>query len=451
MRETFCFAVDMDRGEMYFGIDGIWVTNANPHKMENPHVTDLNTYDGGLQVGGGWFPVMACWQSGNAGEFNFGDIPFKYMPPEGFLSLASCSQPKGSVFNPKKHFTAVSYQGNGSNNGDNQNISLDFTPDLVYITGRENATHKQMFTNLNSGKALATSRDAAEYSFSAMQIKPRSFDAPYSSSSSYSCNTNGHNYMAYCWKAGGAAVANTDGSISSQVSVNKEAGFSIVTYTGTGADGTVGHGLGKVPAVVIIKNRDRTVDWIFKHQKLSSGNILYLNLNSGEDGATGSNNGIIGDLNNASTFSLTRTSNSGNYNNNNVTGEKYVAFCYAEIPGYSKFGIYRGNDSSDGVFNDCGFKPAIIITAGKNSSDAWVLWDNVRDPDNVGHHRSYPNQASVESTSINNATSMVDFYSNGFKFRGSSDDTNGTGRHYIYMAFAEEPVNTPFGSSSLGR
>ena len=451
VRETFCFAVDMDRGEMYFGIDGIWVTNANPHKMENPHVTDLNTYDGGLQVGGGWYPVMAVWQSGNAGEFNFGDVPFKYMPPEGFLSLASCSQPKGSVLNPKKHFTAVSYQGNGSSDGDNQNITLDFTPDLVYITGRENATHKQVFTSLTTSKALATSRNVGEYSFSAMQIKPSSFDAPYSSSSSYTCNTNGHNYMAYCWKAGGAAVANTDGTISSQVSVNKEAGFSIVTYTGTGADGTVGHGLGKVPAVVIIKNRDRTVDWIVKHQKLSSGKILYLNLNSGEDTATGSNNGIIGDLNNASTFSLTRTNNSGNYNNNNVSGENYVAFCYAEIPGYSKFGIYRGNDSSDGVFNDCGFKPATIITAGKNSSDAWVLWDNVRDPDNVGHHRSYPNQATVESTTINNATSMVDFYSNGFKFRGSSDDTNGTGRHYIYMAFAEEPVNTPFGSSSLGR
>ena len=108
----------------------------------------------------------------------------------------------------------------------------------------------------------------------------------------------------------------------------------------------------------------------------------------------------------------------GNHASVNGSGDTYIAFCYAEIPGYSKFGIYRGNDSSDGVFNHCGFKPAMIITAGKNSSDAWVLWDNARDPDNVGHHRSYPNQATVESTSINNATSMVDFYSNGFKFRG---------------------------------
>ena len=451
VNETFCFAVDMDRGEMYFGIDGIWVTDANPHKMENPHVTDLNTYDGGLQVGGGWYPAIWEWQAGNGGEFNFGDIPFKYMPPEGFLSLASCNQPKGSVFNPKKHFAAISYQGNGSSNGDNQNITLDFTPDFVYITGRENATHKQVFTSLTPNKALATSRNVGEYSFTGMQIKPFSFDAPYSSSSSYTCNTNGHNYMAYCWKAGGAAVANSDGTISSQVSVNKEAGFSIVTYTGTGADGTVGHGLGKVPAVVIIKNRDRTVEWIVKHQKLSSGNILYLNLASGEDGATGSNNGIIGDLNNASTFSLSRTSNSGNYHNVNHSGERYVAFCYAEIPGYSKFGIYRGNDSSDGVFNHCGFEPAFIMTSGKNSSDAWVLWDNTRDPDNVGHHRSFVNEHATESTSISNSTSMVDFYSNGFKFRGSSDDTNGTNRHYIYLAFAKAPVSTPFGSSSLGR
>ena len=155
---------------MYFGIDGIWVTNANPHKFENPHVTDLNTYDGGLQVGGGWFPVMACWQNGNAGEFNFGDIPFKYMPPEGFLSLASCSQPKGSVLNPKKHFTAVSYQGNGSNNGDTQNIPLDFTPDLVYITGRENATHKQTITSFAPQAVLVTSGNYAEYSLLVLEL-----------------------------------------------------------------------------------------------------------------------------------------------------------------------------------------------------------------------------------------------------------------------------------------
>ena len=161
----------MDRGEMYFGIDGMWVNDANPHKFENPQVTDLNTYDSGLQVGGGWFPVMACWQSGNAGEFNFGDIPFKFMPPEGFSSLASSNQPKGSVLNPKKHFAAITYQGNGSSDGDNQNITgLDFTPDLVYITGRDNATHKQMFSSLYSGKALATSGNYAEYNLSLIHI-----------------------------------------------------------------------------------------------------------------------------------------------------------------------------------------------------------------------------------------------------------------------------------------
>ena len=173
--------------------------------------------------------------------------------------------------------------------------------------------------------------------------------------------------------------------------------------------------------------------------------VLYLNTNDGEL----TNGG--GTATNFNSTTVRLDSGSSGLLGINHSGDDYVAYCWAEIPGYSKFGIYRGNDSSDGVFNDCGFKPAIIITAGKNSSDAWVLWDNVRDPDNVGHHRSYPNQATVESTSISSGTSMVDFYSNGFKFRGSSDDTNGTGRHYIYMAFAEAPVSTPFGSSSLAR
>ena len=442
VKETFCFAVDMDRGEMYFGIDGIWVTNANPHKFENPQVTDLNTYDSGLQTGGGWYPAAACWQSGNAGEFNFGDIPFKFMPPEGFLSLASCNQPKGSVFNPKKHFAAVTYQGNGSNNGDTKNIPLDFTPDLVYITGRENAIHKQLFTSFAPQKALATSGNYAEYSFTGLRTRPRGFDAAYSSSSGYTMNTNGHNYSAYCWKAGGAAVANTDGTINTQVSVNKEAGFSIITYSGSGSAGTIGHGLDRVPKMIITKRRTGTEDWKVYHSKLSGGHFLKFNSNQAET----SNTDVYPNTDPTSTvYSL------GNHASVNGSGDTYIAFCYAEIPGYSKFGIYRGNDSSDGVFNHCGFKPAMIITAGKNSSDAWVLWDNARDPDNVGHHRSYPNQATVESTSINNATSMVDFYSNGFKFRGSSDDTNGTGRHYIYMAFAEAPVSTPFGSSSLAR
>ena len=124
----------MDRGEMYFGIDGMWVNDANPHKMENPHVTDLNTYDSGLQVGGGWYPVMAVWQSGNAGEFNFGDVPFKYMPPEGFLSLASCNQPKGSVFNPKKHFECLTYT---PSSGGLTVTGLQFKPDFVWAKSRQ--------------------------------------------------------------------------------------------------------------------------------------------------------------------------------------------------------------------------------------------------------------------------------------------------------------------------
>ena len=449
VKETFCFAVDMDRGEMYFGIDGIWVTNANPHKMENPHVTDLNTYDSGLQTGGGWYPAAAVWQSGNAGEFNFGDVPFKYMPPEGFLSLASCNQPKGSVFNPKKHFGVLTYSGNASNG--HKITGLEFKPDFVWIKVRNQTGSHYLVDSVrglgtgDSYRALDTAGSSAEYSNDNDMLRTLDhggFTLDNNNDTTFYVNRSSDTYVAWCWKAGGASVSNTDGTINTQISVNKEAGFSIISYSGTGSAGTIGHGLDTVPKMIITKRRTDSEDFKVYHSKLSGGHFLKLNSTQAET----SNTDVYPNTDPTSTvYSL------GNHASVNGSGDTYIAYCWSEIPGYSKFGIYRGNGSSDGVFNHCGFKPACIITAGKNSSDAWYIFDNTRDPDNVKHHKLFLNQNSVESTSSSGGTSMVDFYSNGFKFRGSSDDTNGTNRHYIYMAFAEAPVSTPFGSSSLAR
>ena len=232
-------------------------------------------------------------------------------------------------------------------------------------------------------------------------------------------------------------------------SVNRDAGFSIVTYTGTGADATVGHGLGKIPACIIVKNRDRSVDWIFKHQKNSSGEILYLNLNSNEDGATGSNNGIMGDLNNASTFSLSRTSNSGNYNNVNYSGEKYVAYCWAEIPGYSKFGSYVGNGSSNGTFVYTGFRPAWIVIKNRDAGGYdWVLQDNKRSPFNLCDDKLNPNTNNTEATDYD----KLDMLSDGFKLKQNAAGSNANGTTYVYMAFAEQPGGvTPFEISANAR
>ena len=264
-------------------------------------------------------------------------------------------------------------------------------------------------------------------------------------------NANSVNYVAWCWKAGGAAVTNNDGTIATQVSANQQAGFSILTWTGTGADGTIGHGLGKVPGFVIIKNRDRSVEWIVKHHKLNSGHIVYLNEQDTQNTASGSNNGIINDLNNASTLSLSRTSNSGNYNNVNYSGEKYVAYCWAEIPGYSKFGSYIGNGSINGVYVHLGFRPAWILYKCITESRGYGLADSARTPYNVINRTLFPDSNGAEYVANGSNDHLQDFYCDGFKLKNTNNRYNSDGQTYIYMAFAEQPGITTYGSSPTAR
>ena len=231
--------------------------------------------------------------------------------------------------------------------------------------------------------------------------------------------------------------SNFDGSIQSTAKVNASAGFSIVSYTGTGADATIGHGLGVTPSAIILKDRDRSVDWVVKHKSATSGYILYLNLTGAADGATGGNNGIIADLSSSSNFSITRTSNSGNYNLVGVNGEDYIAYCFSSVEGYSKFGSYTGNGNANGTFIYTGFRPAFVMTKGTWGGN-WNIYDNKRPAINVTNDILYPNLNNVEYDG-SSTDNQMDLLSNGFKLRGSDVDTNGNGSTYIYFAFAESP------------
>jgi len=237
--------------------------------------------------------------------------------------------------------------------------------------------------------------------------------------------------------------SNFDGSIQSTVKANASAGFSLVSYTGTGADGTVGHGLGVTPDAIILKNRDRSVDWVVKHKSLTSGYINYLNLNGVPDGATGGNNGIIADLSSSSNFSITRTSNSGNYNLVGVNGEDYIAYCFSSVEGYSKFGTYQTNGiSGDGPFIYLGFRPAFFLhkrTDDGSSNSDWRIWDNKREGVNINpiEIMLQPNSSDADYDSANVA---MDFLSNGVKVRASDTGNNvPAGGNFIYFAFAEAP------------
>ena len=429
--------IDRDAGTVSFTNNG--AANGTPVLL-----SAMYFQDGGFTIRAG---RNSSSGSNPAGYFNFGQRPFSYLP-SGYRSLCDKNMTTpigGGVVDPKKHFNVVTYAGNSNNS---REITVGFQPDLVWMKNRgeggsdgtsqhmlfdsmriDPSNSRYQFLGSNNTSTDATNANGLQ-AFTTSGFKPGSMTRT---------NESGDNYVAWCWKAGGAAVTNNDGTIATQVSVNKDAGFSIITYTGTGADATIGHGLGRVPAWVIIKNRDRTVEWIVKHKSLDTGKVMYLNLNDVPGGATGSNNGIIGDLNNASTFSLSRTSNSGNYNNVNVSSEKFVAYCWAEIPGYSKFGIYMGNSDANGTYVPCGFRPAWLMIKRTTGSDPWLILDATRDTDNVVQDNVYANSNDSEFN-----TDALDFVSNGFKWRIDSGLRNDTGDKYIFMAFAEQPGFTPY-------
>ena len=236
------------------------------------------------------------------------------------------------------------------------------------------------------------------------------------------------------WNAGGTGVTNTDGSITSTVSANPTAGFSIVTYTGTGANATVGHGLGKALDMIIVKNRDRAESWRVGMTAIGFTKQLLLNA---VDAASTDSLVWQDTAPTSSVFSI------GTRNAVNASGEDLVAYCFAEIEGYSKFGSYTGNITSgtDGAFVYTGFRPSwIMVKSSSNAGQEWVLFDSKRDSFNVATKWLYPNASTAENGTADQRD--VDFLSNGFKFRNAGGPTSYSGRTYIYMAFAENPFVT---------
>jgi hypothetical protein len=240
-------------------------------------------------------------------------------------------------------------------------------------------------------------------------------------------NTSGENHVAWNWLANGAGVSNTAGSITSTVSANTTSGFSIVSYTGTGANADVGHGLGSAPKMIIFKNRNTVTDWDVYIEPVGAGKRLYLNSTAAEQVATNYMN------NTAPTSTLFSV---GVADNTNKSGSPQIAYCFAEKKGFSKFGSYTGNGSTNGTFVYTGFKPAFIIIKRTDVAQSWILFDNKRDPYNEATKVLYPNLSNAEDA--NN----LDLLSNGFKPRSTSSFTNSSGNNFIYMAFAENPFVT---------
>ena len=340
-----------------------------------------------------------------------------------------------TIDDPSAHFHTQLYTGNGSTQSITNNANAgDFKPDWLWVKNRSSSggTGPNIVFDTTRGntKDLHVNNDEAEHTNSNVLL---SFDTDgFSVGTSGVVNNNTDNFVAWQWKAnGGTTSSNNDGSYTSTVQANTTAGFSIVKYGdatsfSASTPATVGHGLGKAPKWVIIKNLDGTRDWGVHHAGLTDAQkIIYLNLTNAEANSSGFMNSTAP----SSTVFTVNTLNVANGNN-----LEYIAYCFAEIQGYSKFGSYAGNNSADGPFVYTGFTPAwVMIKRTDGGTNNWPIWDYERGVYNGARAELYANLSNAEATD-----SAIDILSNGFKLRNASTEWN-NGTNYIYMAFAKHP------------
>ena len=393
---------------------------------------------------GGFSPAVGDGSSAGTHSIsaNFGQQGFTYTPPTDFkaLNLANLPHNVPSIIRPQKHFDTILYTGNGSS----QTIGgLEFAPDWVWIKIRSQSYDHAVFDTIRGAtKDLETNQTSVEQT---RQMLTAFTSNGFSVGNDTQANKSGDTFVAWCWKAGGTAVTNNDGSIASQVSVNEEAGFSIISYTGNNTNNaTVGHGLGKTPALLITKSRDNVINpaWHTSHVSLPTNYDIALDAS---DAAWNPGTNGWHELTNSSVFTLKKGSSDGN--NTNRNGDRYIAYCWAEIPGYSKFGSYTGNGNADGAYVHLGFRPSWVLFKRSDSSGNWFIVDNKRDPFNECTRDLYPNTSGTETNNSN----FVDFLSDGFKLRTTGTAVNGSGGTYIYMAIAEQPGLTPYDTQTNAR
>ena len=347
-----------------------------------------------------------------------------------------------TIDNPGEFFNTVLYTGN---NGAQTVTGVGFQPDWVWIKDID-GTERHCLTDSVRGvlKELRSNETAAESDRSAGDSGVAGVSA-FNSDGFVLVHDDGYNdnnssQVSWNWKAGTSftndASSTGVGSIDSTGSFNNDAGFSIVSYTGTGGNETIKHGMNITPSMIIFKNRNTTNNWNVFHTSLGNGKFIRLN----DPGAAGN----TGRFNSTSPTSSVFSVGVNGATAVNGDGNSIIAYCFADVKGYSKFGEYAGNGNADGTFVYTGFKPAFVIIKVSSTTNDWSMYDNQRDPINQVDNYLQPNTSSAEVSDTGKGT---DFLSNGFKLRTTHGTHNTSGATYIYMAFAESPLvgtnNTP--------
>lgn len=335
--------------------------------------------------------------------------------------------PYSNIDKPSKYFNTVTYTGTGASNSI---TGVGFQPDWVWIKGRSGATNHTLYDAVRGvQKDLAINTSGAETT-EATGLTAFGTDG-FTVGALAKLNTSSATYVAWNWLGANTTVSNTSGSITSTVSANTTSGFSVVSFTSPASGAfTVGHGLGVVPSMIILRGRGASSNAGVYHKNMNaSPQSYYMQLNS-----------TLVSTNNTSVWNNTMPTSTVFSSVGNVivnASDTAIAYCFAEVKGYSKFGSYTGNGNADGTFVYTGFKPAMIILKDTANAYNWSIWDNKRNTYNVVQNILQPNSSDADTSG--DSRFYLDFLSNGFKLRSNWVGFNTSSASYIYMAFAENP------------
>jgi len=420
-------AIDMDNKFVYMSKNGVFQNSGVP--------TSGATGTGGLSLAGTNYIIGAAAYNATISA-NFGQRPFAYTPPTGFVALNTFNLPTPTILQGNKYMDAVVY--NGSDGSQKIVMPAQFYPDFVWAKSRNNVTNHILMDTVRGGNVFLSS-NAITAETTSSGLATFSSNGVTWTGGAAGVNASTYTYVNWAWNAGSNTTSsNTSGSITSTTSVNATAGFSIVTYTGTGTTGTVGHGLGVAPKMLILKARNQADSWLVYHSGLPTPATNTIILES--TGAVQTSSLNWNSTNPTSTVFSVYNPGSGGYSNGN--GYTYVAYCWAEIAGFSAFGSYTGGNNTgastpnaNGPFIYLGFRPKLVLIKRTSSAADWEIYDSSRGTYNANYPWLQPNLSNAEAS-----TEAVDFLSNGFKIRSESGALMyPDGATFIYAAFAENP------------
>tara|TARA_R110002050_G_scaffold107309_1_gene217698 strand:- start:659 stop:3070 length:2412 start_codon:yes stop_codon:yes gene_type:complete len=358
----------------------------------------------------------------SAGSATDGVGTFQSLPTD-FKALCSANLDEPAIIDGSQYFSNLLWTGDGS--ASHAISGVGFEPSLVWTKARNTGRHHWWFDSVRGPeKWLQSSNTDPEADVDAGLISFDSDGFTYKYHGTHLFNKSGDSYVSWNWKAGGSASSNSDGSITSSVSANPESGFSIVSFTHDGTNAsTIGHGLGKKPTAIIMKQRSAVSNWRVFHSGLADGKNILLNSTNAVTQA--------GDIFQTAPTDTVFTSGNGDSGN----GKTYIAYCFTDIDQYCMAGVYSGNGNADGTYVALNFRPSWVMIKRTDASADWWILDNKRNSSNVVDLRLRPNSSSAEE----GPDATFDFVANGLKIRGNYSTLNASGGTYIYLAFAEQP------------